>query len=171
MSRLFPALLMALIALLSTQPLLADSTFATPPKDPVILSISGNLTCCPQGTAYFDLARLDAMPQTEVSTTTPWTEGTNTYSGVRISELLKAVGAQGSTISATALNDYTIAFKAAAALEYPVILATRSNGQLMRVRDKGPLWIIYPLSEYPQLRKEEFHQTMVWQLKALTISE
>jgi hypothetical protein len=111
------------------------------------------------------------MPQTEVSTTTPWTEGTNTYSGVRISELLKAVGAQGSTISATALNDYTIAFKAAAALEYPVILATRSNGQLMRVRDKGPLWIIYPLSENPQLRKEEFHQTMVWQLKALTISE
>lgn len=171
MSRLYPALLMALTTLLSAQPLRAESAFATPPKDPVILSISGNLDCCPQGTAYFDLARLDAMPQTEVNTTTPWTEGSATYSGVRISELLGAVGAKGSTIAATALNDYSISFGTAAAMEYPVILATRSNGQVMRVRDKGPIWIIYPLSEYPQLRKEAFHQTMVWQLKTLTISD
>lgn len=171
MSRLSLTLLTMLLAILQTQPLLAESAWQTQPENPVILSVSGALACCPEGTAYFDLARLDALPQTEVTTTTPWTDGSTVYSGVRISELLKAVGAQGSTISATALNDYSTTFNAAAVMQYPVIVATHSNGQPMRVRDKGPLWIIYPLSENPQLRKEEFHQTMVWQLKALTISD
>ena len=45
-----------------------------------------------------------------------------------------------------------------------------SRTLLMRVRDKGPIWIIYPLSDYPALRKEEHHHAMVWQLKALSVS-
>lgn len=170
MPRFLVALLALTTQLLATS-LCAESIWHSPPENPVLLTVTGKLLCCPDGNAYVDLERLDALPQTSVKTTTPWTETADSYSGVRISELLKALGAEGQTISATALNDYSIPFSAAVALEYPVILATRSNGQLMRVRDKGPIWIIYPLSDYPQLRKEEYHQTMVWQLKSLTISE
>ncbi|VFB10773.1 oxidoreductase molybdopterin binding subunit [Aeromonas salmonicida] len=38
---------------------------------------------------------------------------------------------------------------------------------MLTLRNKGPLWIIYPLSEYPELNKEVYHSRMVWQLTAL----
>lgn len=165
--RLFSALVLLTI---SSAPW-AETSWQEQPSGPLILTISGELDCSPSGTAYFDLQRLDALPQSVVSTMTPWTETTDSYSGVRLSELLTALGAKGNKISATALNDYSTEFSSDASLEYPVILATRRNQQLMRVRDKGPIWIMYPLNDYPQLRKEEHHHAMVWQLKSLQISE
>jgi hypothetical protein len=160
-----------LAALSFSSLLLADPSWQEQPAGPVILTVSGELQCCPSGTAYFDLQRLDAMPQTEVKTLTPWTDSSDRYSGVRLSELLQALGAKGKKIDATALNDYITQFSNTALLQYPVILATRRNDQPMRIRDKGPIWIIYPLDDHPQLRKEEHHHAMVWQLKALQVSE
>jgi hypothetical protein len=161
---------LALSALLLSATLLADPSWQSQPANPVILTVSGELDCCPDGTAYFDLERLDALVQTTVKTITPWTETEESFQGVRLDQLLAAMGARGSNLEAVALNDYSTRFTTQALLQYPVILATRKEGQPMRVRDKGPIWIIYPLSDYPALRKEEHHHAMVWQLKALTVS-
>jgi len=171
MTSLFHRLVSTLAALVFSPLLLADPSWQEQPEGPVILTVSGELQCCPGGTAYFDLQRLDALAQTEVTTLTPWTESSDRYSGVRLSELLQALGAQGKTINATALNDYSTQFSNAALLKYPVILATRRNNQPMRIRDKGPIWIIYPLDDHPQLRTEAHHHAMVWQLKSLQISK
>jgi hypothetical protein len=162
---------LALLAALLLAPIAqADPSWQEPPANPVILTVTGDLACCPSGKAYFDLARLDALPQTEVKTLTPWTEQSDSFRGVRLSELLERLGAQGSTLDAMALNDYSTHFSSEAALRYPVILATRKNQQLMRVRDKGPIWIIYPLDDYPALRNEAHHHAMVWQLKSLSVT-
>lgn len=161
---------LALACLILSGVALADPSWQTPPANPVILTVSGELDCCPEGMAYFDLERLDALVQTELNTLTPWTEHLDSYTGVRLSELLSALGAKGNNLEALALNDYSTHFNTEASLQYPVILATRKNGQLMRIRDKGPLWIIYPLSDYPELRKEEYHHAMVWQLKSLKVA-
>ncbi len=161
---------LALSALLLSATLQADPSWQNQPANPVILTVSGELECCPDGTAYFDLERLDALAQTTVKTITPWTEAEESFQGVRLDQLLTALGAQGTQLEAVALNDYSTRFTTQALLQYPVILATRKEGQLMRVRDKGPIWIIYPLSDYPALRKEEHHHAMVWQLKALSVS-
>ena len=37
----------------------------------------------------------------------------------------------------------------------------------MTLRNKGPLWVIYPLTDHPELNKELYHSRMVWQLTAL----
>jgi hypothetical protein len=140
------------------------------PANPIILTVTGELGCCPQGQALFDLQRLDALPQVEVNTQTPWTEQVDSYQGVRLSVLLNELKAQGQRIDATALNDYSMLLNLQAARKYPVILATRKNGKVMSVRDKGPIWVIYPLNDFPELRKEEHHQAMVWQLKSLNIA-
>mgnify|MGYP002138113442 CR=1 FL=1 len=50
-----------------------------------------------------------------------------------------------------------------------VIIADRRNGALMPIRDKGPLWIIYPLSNQSELDGESTYSKMIWQLKQLTI--
>ena len=166
-----PSLSLLLATLLLSATAQADPLWQEPPANPVILTVTGDLACCPSGTVYFDLARLDALPQTEVNTQTPWTDQPEQFRGVRLSELLERLGAKGSEMDAMALNDYSTHFSSEAALRYQVILATRKNDQLMRVRDKGPIWIIYPLDDYPELNNEAHHHAMVWQLKSLKIGQ
>ena len=44
-----------------------------------------------------------------------------------------------------------------------MILATRQDGKVLTRRNKGPIFIIYPLSDYPDLDQERTHSFMVWQ--------
>ena len=52
---------------------------------------------------------------------------------------------------------------------YDVLLAVRMNGQLMRTRDKGPIWIVYPWSGNPELDDFLTREKSVWQLNALHV--
>ena len=52
---------------------------------------------------------------------------------------------------------------------YDVLLAVRMNGQLMRTRDKGPIWIVYPWSRHPELDDFLTREKSVWQLNALHV--
>ncbi|GAL28475.1 hypothetical protein JCM19239_1551 [Vibrio variabilis] len=35
----------------------------------------------------------------------------------------------------------------------------------MSIRDKGPYWVIFPLSQYPEIDNTDYHSMMIWQLK------
>jgi hypothetical protein len=150
-------------------PALADD-LASPAGD-VILDVSGNISHSNTAAhhAQFDLQMLRQMPVTVVKTATPWFDGVQKLTGVRLSDLLKAVGASGVTIHAIALNDYMVEIPLADAEKDGVIIAYAYNDQPMSVRDKGPLWVIYPLTERPDLNTPEVQSKMIWQLKAMTI--
>ncbi len=136
----------------------------------IILSVSGQITNTnDQGMAHFDRALLESLPKHQFSTTTPWTEGSHVYEGVLLSDLLDYVGARGSKLVARALNDYHSVIQLADIQDYPILLALRSDGQTMRVRDKGPIWILYPMSDYPVLDSTYHHAGMVWQLRHLEV--
>ncbi|WP_374379803.1 hypothetical protein [Dongia sp.] len=141
-----------------------------PPVGPVVLTISGAIseTNSPAGLA-FDQAALDRLTHVTVKTETPWTQGLLEFSGVPLKALLDLAGAKGSVISAFALNEYSVEIPMSDADIAGLIIADRKNGTLMPVRDKGPLWIIYPLSDQPELQTEETHAKMIWQLKQLEI--
>jgi len=85
--------------------------------------------------------------------------------------VLAYVGAGGATMLRTvALNDYAVNVPVTDALDYDVILAMSMNGETLRVRDRGPLWIIYPWTEeYPELRNEIYHGRSIWQLKGIIV--
>ena len=78
-------------------------------------------------------------------------------------------GAKGKTITATAINDYAVDIPASDADNPHVIVAIRMNGALMPVREKGPLWVVYPLTDEPALETEETKSKMIWQLNRLDI--
>lgn len=138
------------------------------PAGPVVLTVSGTITVRNSGdTAVFDIAALEALPKTEIRTTTPWTDAV-AFEGVSLADLLASVGATGSTIKATALNDYTVEIPTADAA-LGVVIAYRVDGKLLSVRDKGPLWIVYPFDENPALMTETNYARCIWQLKALKI--
>ena len=140
------------------------------PTGDVILTISGNIGHSNvAGTAQFDRAMLDALPQHQFTTTSPWTEGSHRYEGVLLKALLLAVGAQSESVTLKALNDYHVTLELAPIADYPVLVAIKSDGKAMRVRDKGPLWLLYPMTDYPELDTQKNHLKMIWQLDRIEI--
>jgi hypothetical protein len=69
-------------------------------------------------------------------------------------------------IEAVAINDYVAEIPVAHVAEHAVFLALDHNGEPMRVRDRGPAWIIYP-SETVDAAQDRFDTLMVWQLREL----
>jgi len=140
------------------------------PTSRVILEVSGKIakTNAPER-ARFDLKALEALGITKVTTSTPWTEGKKVFEGVRLRDLLQAVGADGTTITPVALNDYKLDIPREDFDKYPVILAYRMDGEELRVRDKGPLWIVYPRDDFPELDNRLIRSRWVWQVKELMV--
>ena len=91
-------------------------------------------------------------------------------SGVRLSDVLDRVGASGDTLTAIALNDYSAELPSEDARTWPVILAFSRDGKTLSVRDKGPLWIVYPRDDHAELQSEALAMgKWVWQLKAIDV--
>ena len=140
------------------------------PTGPVILTVSGavGVTNGDDGAA-FDREMFEALGVTEIKTTTPWTDGVQTFEGVLARTVLERVGATGESVFASALNDYTVEVPMSDFTNYDVLLATKINGEEMQVSDKGPIWIVYPRDEELALQDRRLHDRWVWQLKALRV--
>jgi len=155
---------------------LSLSTFHTTaleaPTSPVILKVAGNIKA-PESMAgevvQLDLAMLQALPQHDIITSNPWVDKPHIYRGPRVSDIFAAVGAQGNTVTLTALNGYQINIDWQKVEKYNPILAWQDNGVTMRVRDKGPLWFMLPLDKHPELKRAEFTDMMIWQLSSIDI--
>jgi len=142
------------------------------PTGEVILTVAGNIALTNgDGTLALDAELFATLPQHEFTTATLWTEGTATYSGVLLRDLLLAVGATGGTVTLTALNDYQISMPAADALEDGPLLANLSDGTPMPVRDKGPVWLIYPYDDVATYRTEQTYARSIWQLTRIEITD
>ena len=125
----------------------------TDPKGKVILTIYGKLdNANHEESARFDIDMLLSINQSIVETETPWTNGLNKFEGPTIKDILALVGAKGEEIIATALNGYKITIPFSDTDEFPVILALKQNDEILSVRKKGPTWVIYPWTEYPELK-------------------
>jgi hypothetical protein len=163
--RLIRRLGLALAAafLLSTPSSLVGSAVSSD----AILTVSGSHPAAV--TVDLDLAALEQMPHHTIATSTPWTEGVSSYEGVLLRDLLRQLGVSGATIKLTALNDYAITIAAADFDKYDVVLAYARDGQAMPVRDKGPLWVVYPLDDHPELNNEDTHAKMIWQVRRLEV--
>ena len=51
------------------------------------------------------------------------------------------------------------------------MLATKMNGDYMSVRDKGPLFLIYPFDTNPELFNEKYFSRSVWQIREVEVVE
>jgi hypothetical protein len=151
--------------------LLAHARPALPaPSGRIVLTITGHIRLHNQGSrAVFDIAMLEALPQHTFTTHTPWTEHRVSFTGPLLRDLLEAVGAHGRKLRATALDDYRAIIPIEDAYLYDVIVATRKNGSLMTVRDKGPLFIIYPFDQNPALKSLRFYERSIWQVNRLEV--
>ena len=123
------------------------------------------------GTAQFDIAMLEALAGRTGVMETPWTKGLVKFSGPLLRSVLDAAGAHGKTIKITALNDYAADVPFADATDLDTMLATRMDGALMSVRDKGPLFLVYPFDQDQALLNEKYFSRSVWQIRDIEVSE
>ncbi|WP_298677139.1 oxidoreductase [uncultured Lentibacter sp.] len=115
-------------------------------------------------TTEFDMAMLDALPQESFQTTTIWTDGVISFSGPALSTLLNSLDSPPVTLTAYALNDYSIAIaEVAQDAPYPII-ATRMNGAPYSVREGGPLWLVFPYDSDEKYQQETIYSQSIWQL-------
>ena len=140
------------------------------PTGPVVLQITGAIANTNDGKAAdFDMGMLGGLTSRSITTTTPWYDGRKTFAGPLGSAILNSVGASGTMLRVTAINDYVTEIPVSDFKDYPVILATSLDGQPMSVRDKGPIFVIYPFDQSPQLNNETYYGRSAWQVKSLEV--
>ena len=140
------------------------------PTDKPILAVSGKIAVTNKdGAAVFDRAMLEAIGTTSFVTNTPWYKEPVKFEGVSLDKLMTAVGASGERIVAVGLNDYSAELPMEDTKKYNVILALKRDGEYMPVRDKGPLFIVYPFDSNPDLKNQKFYSRSVWQVARIEI--
>jgi hypothetical protein len=140
------------------------------PGGPVVLTLSGRVRAPNVGAvAEFDMAMLEKLPQTSFTTRTPWYAQARKFTGPLLRDVLAAAGANGSTLRAGALNDYWVEMPAEDAAQYDVIIARLLDDKPMAVRDKGPLFVIYPFDAQPSLRNPIHYGRSAWQLRTIEV--
>ena len=140
------------------------------PKDKPILTVSGDITeKNSEAGAQFDRAMLEQIGMTTVETTTPWYKGSMKFEGVPLDKLMAAVGAKGGKVVAYALNDYTTEIPMEDFSKHHAILAMKRNGEYMPVRDKGPLFVVYPYDSDPELKSQTYYSRSAWQVARIVV--
>lgn len=127
-----------------------------------------------EGAVTYDAEALAALGTVEVTTSTIWTDGAQHFTGVPLDVVLADAGISEGSITARAINDY--------AVEIPVadiardhdglgpIIAYQRNGSPMAVRDKGPLWLIFPYDSKAEFQSEVIYARSIWQLDRISQS-
>ncbi|KAG1655712.1 Sensor histidine kinase AruS [Nymphon striatum] len=124
---------------------------ATPP----LLTVTGDFAITDGGdNLVFDRAALMELPATTFETSTIWTEGVHVFTGVSLADLVAELGVESGQFLATAINDYTVEIPYEDAVEGGPIIAYLMDGEEMSLRDKGPLWVIYPYDSDADYRSE-----------------
>ena len=158
-----------LLALAAAAPLsFAQSLDA--PKGRAILSISGKIDLKNKGDlATFDMAMIEKLPQHTFTTRTPWYDKPVKFTGPLLSDVLAAVKASGTTVSAVAINDYKVNIPMEDVRKHGILLARLIDDKPIPVRSKGPLFVVYPFDSASELRTSVYYERSIWQLKALEL--
>jgi hypothetical protein len=135
-----------------------------------ILTVSGNIANTNEGNvAQLDQAMLEAIGMVKFTSRTPWYEQPVEFEGVPMKALMAYVGAEGTEVTVTALNDYQSTVPMEDFEQFDSILAIKKDGETMPVRDKGPLWLVYPYDTDSELNTDKYFSRSVWQIKAMTV--
>jgi hypothetical protein len=159
-----------IVWLIALAPGMAGAGGLPAPTGAVVLTVTGRIANTNAGrTAEFDMAMLEALPGRTAKVNTPWAEGVNAFQGPLTRAVLEAVGAQGTKLKVTALNDYSAEVPAEDFIKFDVILALKKNDAYLPVRNQGPIFVIYPFDTNPNLYNEVYFGRSVWQVKSIEV--
>jgi hypothetical protein len=140
------------------------------PKGPVILTISGQISQRNAGEfAEFDAAMIGALAVAEITTATPWNKTPVRFSGPTLNTVLTAVGAHGKVLRMIALDKYEVNVPIGDVARFAPLLARRANGQELKIRSQGPLFMVYPFDSDSILKNDSYASRAIWQLQRIVV--
>ncbi|WP_118137159.1 molybdopterin-dependent oxidoreductase [Oceanicella sp. SM1341] len=116
-------------------------------------------------TVMLDEQALEDMPQRTLNTTNEFVDGKTDFTGPLARDVISLIGRGSATrVRLTAVNDYTVEVDLAEFEQYDVIFALAMNGERLSLRDKGPIWVIYPMDDHAELQDPSYNNRLIWQL-------
>ncbi|MBR9649764.1 molybdopterin-dependent oxidoreductase [Thalassovita aquimarina] len=115
------------------------------------------------------LDQLRELPRSGFRTTTVWTEGEQHFEGVWLKDLVAHLGVSGGNLELSALNEYRVEIPVDDIDTSEALIAYLRNGEPMSVRDKGPLWMVFPYDRHPKFKTETTFALSIWQLDRITL--
>ena len=164
------AVLQLAICLLLSFATMVSADELAQPEGKIILVVKGSIlhTNAP-GVARFDYAMLTELGVVSEQIDTEWTPAGAVFDGIRTRRLMDVVGATGRRIRATARNDYSVSIPFADLAAHDTLLAFSRDGKRLRLRDQGPLWLMYVPRDPPDEIQSILNHRMVWQLQTLEV--
>lgn len=114
-------------------------------------------------------AELLALPQATVNTENEFVDAMTAFTGPLGRDVLALVGEGGSTVVLTAVNDYAVEVPIEDFINYDVVFAMSADGERFSRRDKGPIWVVYPMSDNAELQDPVYNARLIWQLVKVEI--
>jgi hypothetical protein len=117
-------------------------------------------------TVEFTLEELAALPQRTVVTRNEFSDGPVSYRGPLVRDVLAHLGLdEAEAVRFVAANDYAVEIPTADFRRYAAILAMEADGTPLSRRDKGPLWLMYPISDHGELQGNPvYNARLIWQV-------
>ena len=149
-----------------------------PPAGEVILTISGDIGITNVGdTLQLDMPTLESLGLVEYAVTDPYRIDEDgqleqiTYTGVLMSRLREYLGVPESSkaFHIVALDDYRVDLSIALAERWPILLATRSDGEYMSVENSGPTRIIFPYDNFKEIDQVKYNPQWIWNIESMRI--
>lgn len=133
------------------------------------LLISGKTPAGISQTSMLSIEEFERLaPLTEIKTATPW-HPVSTFSGISGVDFIASTGLDGEMLIATAVNDYRVKIPLSDLTDLGLLFATRLNGKKLTLREKGPVFVIYPFDAQPMLKSDLYYGRSIWQLKHVTV--
>ncbi len=120
---------------------------------------------------FIGMETLAQLPQYTIHTRTPWTDGVKAFTGPQLADViaLASNAASYETLRVSALNDYVTTIPASDLTRYGVVLAMLVDGRRISIRQKGPLFVMYPFDAMPELRNYRYYGRAVWQVQSIDL--
>src|SRR6056297_1576750 len=120
--------------------------------DDDLLCVTGDVDT--RGGVGLDADALAALPQQGFETSTIWTDGPRRFSGPSLGSVLQHAGAGPGDLRLVAINDYVVDLPRDTVEATLPIIATHIDGQRFTVREKGPLWLVFPYDSAARFQRE-----------------
>ena len=134
------------------------------------LLVLRNATDPAQAEVRFSEADLLALPQFTIRTRTEFTDGVVEFVGPLARNAVASIEpGTATTVHLVAANDYAIDIPLSDLTDYDVILAMQANGERLTIRDKGPIWLMYPLDDHTELQDPIYNSRLIWQLTVMEL--
>lgn len=142
------------------------------PGGDVVLVLDGDISMTNVGDElHFDMATLESLGLVSYTLDDQAAEGrVVTFEGVLVETLLDVAGASddASVLETAALNDYIVDIPVEDVESYPVLLATKVDGERMPIESYGPTRIVYPYHAF-DLDDTTYAPRWIWQLASVTV--